>query len=153
MSDQSFYKVVDKCVTAQYWPESPRLALRPIAPKLSRRRIVYTAPLSLLGRIGRMVWRRAASVYAMSALSDLLKSANVSGQSARAIARAAKEKGFSLNHDTAARYLRGDHGRPDEQTLVALAAVLPVPIGQLRKAADLPSEQTEPYLPPAEASR
>ncbi|MCW2523673.1 MAG: hypothetical protein JWO63_2008 [Frankiales bacterium] len=89
----------------------------------------------------------------MSALSDLLKAANDGGESARAIARSAKELGFSLNHDTAARYLRGDHGRPDEQTLVALAAVLGVPIGQLRTAAGLPSEQTEPYLPPAEASR
>jgi transcriptional regulator with XRE-family HTH domain len=89
----------------------------------------------------------------MSALSDLLRAANASGESARAIARSAKELGYSLNHDTAARYLRGDHGRPDEQTLVALAAVLPVPLSQLRHAAGLPSEQTEPYSPPAEASR
>jgi transcriptional regulator with XRE-family HTH domain len=89
----------------------------------------------------------------MSALSDLLKAANANGGSARSIARSAKELGFTLNHDTAARYLRGDHGRPDEQTLVALGAVLDVPIGQLRRAASLPSEQTEPYQPPAEASR
>lgn len=89
----------------------------------------------------------------MSALSDLLRAANTSGGSARSIARSARELGFSLNHDTAARYLRGDHGRPDEQTLVALGAVLDVPISQLRRAASLPSEQTEPYQPPAEASR
>jgi len=49
--------------------------------------------------------------------------------------------------------LRGDHGRPDESTLVALAAVLKVPLADLRAAAGLPSELTTPYTPPPEASR
>src|SRR5947209_6495696 len=89
----------------------------------------------------------------MSALSDLLVRANTGGLSARAIARQAQEAGFSINHDTAARYLRGDHGRPDEETLRAFAHVLPVRLAELRAAAQLPAEETEPYQPPAEASR
>jgi transcriptional regulator with XRE-family HTH domain len=89
----------------------------------------------------------------MSALSDLLVQANTEGLSARAIARLAKDAGYRINHDTAARYLRGDHGRPDEETLRAFASVLPVRLTELRAAARLPTEQTEPYQPPAEASR
>lgn len=89
----------------------------------------------------------------MSSLSDLLVSANSAGLSARAIARTARERGHSLNHDTAARYLRGDHGIPDEATLVAFADVLRVPLRQLRVAADLPAESTAPYVPPPESSR
>lgn len=89
----------------------------------------------------------------MSALSDLLSEANSERLSARFIARAAKQAGFTLNHDTAARYLRGDHGRPDETTLLALSKVLRVPLGKLRAAASLPAEETEPYRPPVEASR
>ena len=89
----------------------------------------------------------------MSALSDLISAGNTAGHSARNIARLANAQGFSLNHDTAARYLRGDHGRPDEPTLVAFATVLEIPLADLRVAAGLPAEQTEPYVPPAEASR
>ena len=89
----------------------------------------------------------------MSALSDLLVQANSAGLSARAIARQAQQAGFSINHDTAARYLRGDHGRPDEETLRAFASVLPIQLSELRVAAQLPAEETEPYQPPAEASR
>lgn len=89
----------------------------------------------------------------MSALSQLLSTHNDGRLSARAIAREARERGYTLNHDTAARYLRGDHGKPDEATLVALAEVLDVPLAKLRDAAGLPSESTEPYVPPAEASR
>jgi transcriptional regulator with XRE-family HTH domain len=89
----------------------------------------------------------------MSALSDLLVRVNAAGLSARAIARQAQQAGFSINHDTAARYLRGDHGRPDEETLRAFAHVLPVRLSELRAAAQLPAEETEPYRPPVEASR
>ncbi|MGI8665546.1 MAG: hypothetical protein ACR2N4_05890 [Jatrophihabitans sp.] len=89
----------------------------------------------------------------MSALSDLLNDANSGGLSARSLARNAQAAGFSLNHDTAARYLRGDHGRPDEATLLALAKVLRISLSRLRAAASLPAEVTEPYRPPAEASR
>jgi transcriptional regulator with XRE-family HTH domain len=89
----------------------------------------------------------------VSALSELLSTVNGGRLSARAVARAARAQGHSLNHDTAARYLRGDHGRPDEATLVALAEVLDVSLAQLRAAAGLPSELTDPYVPPAEASR
>lgn len=89
----------------------------------------------------------------MSGISDLLVAANRGRRSARAIARAAQERGYSLNHDTAARYMRGDHGVPDEATLVAFADVLGVPMTKLRAAAGLPSEIATPYEPPAEASR
>jgi transcriptional regulator with XRE-family HTH domain len=89
----------------------------------------------------------------MSALSDLLSGANTAGRSARALARAARERGHTLNHDTAARYLRGDHGVPDEATLIAFADVLGVPMRDLRAAAELPTESTDPYVPPPEASR
>lgn len=89
----------------------------------------------------------------MTALSQLLSSANIDGLSARQLAINARALGYTLNHDTAARYLRGDHGRPNENTLIALAEVLPVPLEKLRKAAKLPAEVTEPYHPPAESSR
>jgi len=89
----------------------------------------------------------------MSTLSDLLNEANSGKLSARSLARAAQAAGFTLNHDTAARYLRGDHGRPDEVTLVALSKVLRIPLARLRAAAALPAGETEPYRPPAESSR
>lgn len=89
----------------------------------------------------------------MSALSELLQASNSAGLSARTIARNARELGFSLNHDTAARYLRGNHGKPDEATLQALSKVLKVSMTKLRAAAALPTEVTEPYQPPAESSR
>src|ERR1700709_1723533 len=89
--------------------------------------------------------------HVVTTLSELLNAANTAGLSARSIAREAQALDFSLNHDTAARYLRGDHGRPDEDTLVALSSVLDVPMAQLRAAAELPSEVTEPYRPPVEA--
>jgi transcriptional regulator with XRE-family HTH domain len=89
----------------------------------------------------------------VSALSDALSAANKSGLSARAVSRVARERGHSLNHDTAARYLRGDHGLPDEATLIAFADVLHVSLSTLRRAAGLPADETAPYTPPAEASR
>ena len=89
----------------------------------------------------------------MTKLSEVLREANASALSARGVARVAKERGYSLNHDTAARYLRGDHGRPDEATLVAFADVLNVDLAVLRIAADLPAELTSPYTPPPESSR
>jgi transcriptional regulator with XRE-family HTH domain len=89
----------------------------------------------------------------MTALSELLQASNTTSLSARTIARNARELGFSLNHDTAARYLRGNHGTPDESTLQALSKVLRIPMTKLRAAAALPHEVTEPYQPPAEASR
>ena len=89
----------------------------------------------------------------MTALSELLQASNTTNLSARTIARTAREFGFSLNHDTAARYLRGNHGTPDESTLQALSKVLKIPMTKLRTAAALPNEVTEPYRPPAEANR
>ena len=89
----------------------------------------------------------------MSALSELLQAENSKGLSARGISQAARELGFTLNHDTAARYLRGEHGTPDESTLRAFSTVLGVSLGKLRRAASLPADVTEPYQPPAEADR
>jgi transcriptional regulator with XRE-family HTH domain len=89
----------------------------------------------------------------MSTLSELLQAENSKRLSARAISQAARELGFTLNHDTAARYLRGEHGKPDEATLKAFSTVLNIPLVKLRRAAALPAEVTEPYRPPAEADR
>lgn len=92
----------------------------------------------------------------MSALSELLQAENSKRPqklSARAISLTARELGFSLNHDTAARYLRGEHGKPDEATLQAFSAVLGTTLAKLRRAASLPADVTEPYRPPAEADR
>jgi hypothetical protein len=89
----------------------------------------------------------------MSGLSEVLREGNSAGLSARGVARIARERGYSLNHDTAARYLRGDHGRPDEATLVAFADVLSIDLAALRTAANLPAELTAPYVPPPESSR
>jgi hypothetical protein len=89
----------------------------------------------------------------VTALSELLVRSNKAGMSARAVSRRAQELGHSLNHDTAARYLRGDHGVPDEATLIAFAAVLDIPLQKLRAAANLPSETVTPYVPPPESSR
>lgn len=95
----------------------------------------------------------ADSVYAVTALSELLTAVNGGQRSARALAREARERGHTLNHDTAARYLRGDHGVPDEATLRAFADILGVDLRELRAAADLPTDSTEAYVPPPEASR
>jgi len=89
----------------------------------------------------------------MTRLSEVLREHNSTGLSARGVARTARDRGYSLNHDTAARYLRGDHGRPDEATLIAFADVLNVDLAVLRVAANLPAELTTPYVPPPEASR
>ena len=90
----------------------------------------------------------------MSGVSDLVSAALAKqGLSARQLAVRAREAGHTLNHDTAARYARGDHGTPDEATLVALSDILGISMKDLRKAADLPSESTAPYTPPPEASR
>jgi transcriptional regulator with XRE-family HTH domain len=89
----------------------------------------------------------------MSALSELLTASNKANLSARSVARAAQDAGYTLNHDTAARYLRGDHGRPDEITLIALADVFGIPLAKLRRAAELPSGHAGDYIPPLEANR
>lgn len=89
----------------------------------------------------------------MSTLSELLQAENSKRLSARAISTAARAQGFTLNHDTAARYLRGEHGKPGEATLKAFSTVLSIPLAKLRRAAALPADITEPYRPPAEADR
>lgn len=86
-------------------------------------------------------------------LSEFLQAANRGGLSAREVARRARARGHTLNHDTAARYLNGNHGAPEETTLVAFADVLDIPLKQLREAAGLPTDTTDPYVPPREASR
>lgn len=89
----------------------------------------------------------------MSKLSDVLKAANVEKFSTRAIAAAAERAGHPIDYSTVSLYLNGKHGKPDEATLVALAAVLPVSVVELREAAGLPAESVEPYSPPSEAAR
>jgi transcriptional regulator with XRE-family HTH domain len=90
----------------------------------------------------------------MTALSDLLSAAaKARGLTGRKIAQQAARLGHTLNHDTAARYLRGADGRPSEATLQAFAQVLDLDVSDLRRAADVPAGVAEPYQPPQESSR
>lgn len=62
--------------------------------------------------------------------------------------------GFSVSFATIGVYLRGDHGRPDDGTLQAFAAVFPeLDIVDLRRLAAVPVGEGEPWVPPEEAHR
>lgn len=90
----------------------------------------------------------------MSTLSDLLAEANRGlGLSVRKIAARAAEQGHRIDYSTVSLYLNGKHGEPDESTLAALAAALPVELEDLRRAAGLSAERTDPYEPPDVAAR
>jgi hypothetical protein len=89
----------------------------------------------------------------VSHLSDLLNAVLPDGWSARRVSREAEAKGFRLSAASSTAYFGGRHGRPDEETLQALAAVLPVSIVKLRQAATLSPGITTPYKPPAVADR
>jgi len=88
----------------------------------------------------------------MTNLSDLLNSVKPTEWSYREVARQAQSRGHKLAPATATAYFGGRHGEPDDATLQALSAVLPVGIEKLREAAGLPTHAT-PYLPPPESSR
>lgn len=90
----------------------------------------------------------------MSTLSELLSRANRDPRlSTRKIAERAAARGYPIDYSTVSLYLNGKHGDPDEPTLAALAAALPVGLDELRSAAGLSHERTDPYLPPDEAAR
>lgn len=69
----------------------------------------------------------------------------------REVARQARSKGHAIGDATVTAYFRGDHGIPDDETLAALASVLPVSLVKLRAAAHL-EDRDEPWEPP-ESSR
>lgn len=69
----------------------------------------------------------------------------------RAISRAAKAKGFSLSHGTVSKVLNGTHGNVSDDTVEALAAVLPVSKAKLHEALGVAGSRT--YKPPAAANR
>lgn len=84
----------------------------------------------------------------MSRLSDLLNGQPVS---ARQAAARAEDEGIPLPYGTIAAYWSGKHGRPSAKTLERLAAVLPLSIGQLQKAAWGKETELGEYTPPREA--
>lgn len=89
----------------------------------------------------------------MTLLAELLTRANKDGWSTREIAERARKAGHNVGHDTVAKYLRGDHGHPNEKTLRALASAFPsLELAELRAAAGLPREITLADIPD-EASR
>ena len=89
----------------------------------------------------------------MSALSELLQQRNREELTPRAISTRARAAGYSLSPDTAWKYLTGRHGTPTDAALEALAAVLPVKLRDLQRAAGIVTEDLGPYVPPDEASR
>lgn len=88
----------------------------------------------------------------MSALSEVLREANTEKRSTRTLAAIATRAGHPIDFSTISLYLRGKHGQPDEETLLALSAAFDVPLSKLREASGLPTA-TEPFVLPAEASR
>lgn len=91
----------------------------------------------------------------MTALSDLLNQRLPDGWSADQVVAAAERAGHSINRATVYDYLGGRHAKvPSEAVLQAFAAALPgTTIEQLRGAADVPTGEREPYVPPPEAHR
>lgn len=89
----------------------------------------------------------------VSALSEALNDANVSGWSTREISERAARAGFNINHATVAKYLNGTHAsKPTNDVLEAFAAVFSsLTIQKLRKAAGVGLGEPEPYVPPQEA--
>lgn len=83
----------------------------------------------------------------MSELSDLLSAALPKGWSGRQLSREAEGKGFKLSPATANNYLNGRHGTPDDDTIAAFVAVLPVSEMQVRRAAGV-GVAGEPWSPP-----
>lgn len=62
--------------------------------------------------------------------------------------------GHKVSFATIGAYLRGDHGTPDDSTLVAFAAVFDeLDLVELRRLARVPAGEGDPYIPPADASR
>ena len=84
----------------------------------------------------------------MSNLSDLLNGQPVS---ARQAAAEAERRGIKLPYGTIAAYWSGKHGRPSAGTLEKLAAVLPLSLGQLQRAAWDAETNLGEYRPPREA--
>ena len=90
----------------------------------------------------------------MTALSDLLNKHLPDGWTASDIERAAQTKGHVITRQTAWGFLRGRHAtKPDEETLIALADVLRIPITKVRTAAGMPPGENEPWTPPIESAR
>lgn len=83
----------------------------------------------------------------MSELSDLLSAALPKGWSGRQLSREAAAKGFRLSPASANNYLNGRHGTPDDDTIAAFVAVLPVSDTQVRRASGV-SAVGDPWSPP-----
>lgn len=89
----------------------------------------------------------------MTRLSDLLKSRNTEGWSAREVGRRVEAAGYSMSQGTATALFGGrHHRRPDDATPEGLANVLPVTMAELREAIEIPVEPGDPWVAP-EAAR
>lgn len=89
----------------------------------------------------------------MSRLSDRLNEAKP-GVSIVAGVERARRAGHAIDRGTVYRYLKGDHAKnPSDETLAALGAVFGLRVTELRRLADKPTGELEPYEPPAYANR
>lgn len=89
----------------------------------------------------------------MSRLSERLNEAkpNISVQAA---VERARKAGHAIDRGTVYRYLKGNHAKdPSDETLAALAEVFELKVTELRKLAEKPIGELEPYQPPAYANR
>lgn len=87
----------------------------------------------------------------MSELSELLRA---TGVTARQAAKRAEDLGIHLPYGSIAAYWTPRHPKhPSEETLEGLAAVLPLSLRRLRRAAGVAEGEARPWNPPAEANR
>ena len=88
----------------------------------------------------------------MSALSERLKDAKGT-RGLDVIVRLAEREGHQIDRSVVARYITGKHGRPRDETILALAAGLGLDVRELRVLAGMPPGELEPYEPTPEAAR
>jgi len=88
----------------------------------------------------------------MSALSERLKDAKGT-RGLDDIVRLAEREGHQIDRSVVARYITGKHGRPRDETILALAAGLGLDVRELRVLAGMPPGELEPYEPTPEAAR
>jgi transcriptional regulator with XRE-family HTH domain len=88
----------------------------------------------------------------VSGLSDYLNSLNRDGWSLRRISQETEKHGHKIDHTTVRKYLRGEHGAPSAEVLLAFALAFDVPVNELRAAADRPA-LNEPFDLGPEAAR
>jgi transcriptional regulator with XRE-family HTH domain len=93
-------------------------------------------------------------MWTMSELSDLINDALArKGWAGYSLRELASRSNGDLSKDAIHKYRRGQHGKPDEETLQALADLTGESLANLRQAAHIPAGGLGPYEPPVEAVR